>query len=179
MTSKQRRRNLSNYACDFTDKLPGNINEKGQLVYLHPVSKQPWDCYCCNEQLAKNKLFEYHCKKIHSIDQFIYFCKFGYSSEVSKCTGIHMICCQGIPPAEHQLKFECDLCKFSSDSKNGFQVHISVTHKGFHNEKLKKKRKNFKWTEPEFAYLIRTIIELKKNKVRNVSKAAGETLGGA
>ena len=35
MTSKQRRRNLSNYACDFTDKLPGNINEKGQLVCLH------------------------------------------------------------------------------------------------------------------------------------------------
>ena len=166
MTNKQKRRNLSNYVCGITDKSPGNINGKGQLVCLHPGSKQAWDCYRCNEQLATNKLFEGHCKIGH-----------GYSNETSKSTGTHMRYCQGIPPAEHQLKFECYLCKFSSGSNSGLQVHISVAHKNFHNEKRKEKEKNFKWTEPEFKYLARTIIELKKDKVRNVSKTAGQKLG--
>ena len=133
--NKQKRRNLSNYVCDITDKSPANINGKGQLVCLHPGSKQAWVCYCCNEQLANNKLFEGHCKIRH-----------GYSNETSKSTGTHMRYCQGIPPAEQQLKFKCYLCKFSSGSNSGLQVHISVAHKNFHNEKRKEKGKKFKWT---------------------------------
>lgn len=80
MTSKQKRRNLSNYVCDFTDKSLGNIHEKGQLVFENPSSKQPWDCYCCNEPLTTNNFFENHCRKVHSIVKFIYFCKCGFSS---------------------------------------------------------------------------------------------------
>ena len=43
-------------------------------------------CYHCKEQLATNKLFESHSKKIHWIEQFIYFCKYGYSSDLAKST---------------------------------------------------------------------------------------------
>ena len=170
VTSKQRRRNLSNYVCDFTDKSLGSINEKGQLVCEHPGSKQPWDCYYYNEQLATNKLFKNHCKKEHRVAQFIYFCKCGFSSETSESTGTHMRYRQNTSPLEQQLKCEC--WKFSSETKNRLQVHISVCHKSLHNEKLKEKEKNF-----EFECLAKTVTELKKNKVRNVNKVAGEKLG--
>ena len=172
MTSKQRRRNLSNYVRDFTDKSLGSINEKGQLVCEHPGSKQPWDCYYYNEQLATNKLFKNHCKKEHGVAQFIYFCKCGFSSETSEATGTHMRYGQGTPPLEQQLKFKCECWKFSSETKNRLQIHINVCHKSLHNEKLKEKEKNF-----EFEYLAKTVTELKKNKVRNVNKVAGEKLG--
>lgn len=75
------------------------------------------------------------------------------------------------------MKFKCELCKFFSKTKNGIQVHINVSHKSLHNEKLKEKKKNFNWTKREFEYLARTVIEIKKNKVRIVSKAVGEKLG--
>ena len=51
------------------------------------------------------------------------------------------------------------------------------SHKSFYNEKLQEKEKNFKWRVPEFEYLAKTIIELKKNKVKNVKKVAGQKLG--
>ena len=155
----------------------GSINEKGQLVREHPGSKQPWDWYYCNEQLTTNKVFENHSKKVHGIAQFIYFCKCGFSSETSKSTGTHMRYCEGTPPLEHQLKFKCQHCKFSSQTKNGYRFSLVFSHKSLHNEKLKEMEKNFKWMEPEFEYLAKTIIELKKNKVRNVNKVAGEKLG--
>ena len=79
---------------------------------------------------------------------------------------------QGTPPLEQQLKFKCECWKFSSETKNRLQTHISVCHKSLHNEKLKEKEKNF-----EFEYLAKTVTELKKNKVRNVNKVAGEKLG--
>lgn len=168
MNSKQRRKNLSNYACDFKDKSPGSINQKGSCK--HSGSKQPWHCYRCNEQLATSKLFESRCEKVHGIEQFIYCCKCGHSSNIPKSTGTHMRYCQGIPLIEHQFKFRFELCKFSSKTKNGSQVHISISHKSLHNEKLQQKEKKFKWLERESEYLARAIIELKKNKVRNVNK---------
>lgn len=53
-------------------------------------------------------------------------------------------------------------------------VNKSVAHKEEYNEGLKGKEKGFKWTDPEFKYLAEIIHELKKDKVRNVNKAAGE-----
>ena len=161
VTSKQRRRNLSNYVRDFTDKSPGNITEKGQLVCEYPGSKQQWDCYLCNEHLATNKLFESHCKKVHCIEKFIYFRKCGFSSERSKSTGTHMRYFTGTPPLEHQLKFKCEHCKFPNETNNGLkfkcehckfsnetnnelQVHLSVTYKSLYKEKLKGREKNYK-----------------------------------
>ena len=66
ITSKQRRGNLSNHVYDFTDKSPGQINQKGQLICEHPGPKKPWNCYRCKEQLATNKLFEDDSRKAHS-----------------------------------------------------------------------------------------------------------------
>ena len=163
MASKQRRRNLRNFVSDITDKSPGNINEKGQLVREHPGSKKPWNCYICDEQLATNKLFESHCYKLHRIKKFLYFCKCGFSSETSKPTGTHMRYCVGTPPVEHQMEYKCDQCMFSSSTNNGLQVHLSVSHKSIYNEKFKEKEKNYKWTMLEYIYLAATIIELKKN----------------
>ena len=67
ITSKQRRGNLSNHVCDFTDKSPGQINQKGQLICEHPGPRKPWNCYRCKEQLATNKLFEDHSRKVNSL----------------------------------------------------------------------------------------------------------------
>ena len=39
------------------------------------------------------------------------------------------------------------------------------------------KDKNFKWTEAKYKYLADTVIELKKNRTRNVNKAAAGKLG--
>ena len=84
--------------------------------------------------------------------------------------------CTGTPPVEHQLKFKCDHCKFSSNTNNGLQVDLSVSHKSQYNENLKKE-KNYIWTGLEYEYLAAAVIELKKNKIRNMNKVAGEKLG--
>lgn len=39
------------------------------------------------------------------------------------------------------------------------------------------KDKNFKWTEAKYKYLADTVIDLKKNRIRNVNKAAADKLG--
>lgn len=179
MTSKQRRRNLSNYVCDFTDKSPGQINQKEQLISKHPGPKKPWSCYRCKEQFATKKLFEDHSRKVHSIERFLYFCKCKYNSDLAKSTGSHMQYCNGTPPIEHQLKFKYEHCRFSCDSKTGLQVHMSISHKDVYNEQLQEKEKNFKWTVPEFEYLGKVISELKRDKIKNVNKVADEMLGSS
>ena len=66
--------------------------------------------------------------------------------------------CQGLE-LEYQLKLKCEHCKFSSESNNKLQFYISVSHKSLHNDELKEKEKNYKWMEPGFEYLAKTVIE--------------------
>ena len=98
------------------------------------------------------------------------------SAAKSQSPQTHMRYCTGTPPVEHQLKFKCDHCKFSSNTNNGLQVDLSVSHKSQYNENLKKE-KNYIWTGLEYEYLAAAVIELKKNKIRNMNKVAGEKLG--
>lgn len=177
VTSKQRKRNLENYVYDFIENPPGHKTENGQLIVKHPGAKNPWSCYKCQEQLENNKLFVNHCKDKHQIDKFVYCCSCGYGSENSKSTGSHLRYCDGNVPEEHKRRFKCDLCRFSSNDENGLLVHNSVAHKEEYSEGLKEKEKGFKWTDTEFKYLAEVIHQLKKDKVRNVNKAAGDRLG--
>ena len=42
-----------------------------------------------------------------------------------------------------------DKCIFILDTTNGLQVYLSRKHPEIRNEQLKRKKKNFAWTEPE------------------------------
>ena len=85
--------------------------------------------------------------------------------------------CTGIPPEEHSRTYKCQLCKFSTNFKNGLSVNISIAHPSFHNDQLKEKTKNFQWTEPEFCLPAETIIDLKQKKVRDINQAASKIIG--
>lgn len=99
--SKQRRRNLDNYAHDITENSPGQVNQKGQLVSYHPGPNKPWKCCLCQTELASNKLFEKHVKDEHQITEHLYFCECGYSNESARSTGTHKRYCDGLVPEEH------------------------------------------------------------------------------
>ena len=45
---------------------------------------------------------------------------------------------------EHQYKYKCELCKFSSQTESRLLVHRSIIHKSEYNEELKEKEKNYK-----------------------------------
>ena len=177
VTSKQRKRKLENYVYDFIENPSGHKNEKGQLIVKHPGAKNRWSRYKWQEQLASNKLFSKHCKDKHQIDKFVYCCSCGYGSENSKSTGSYLRYYDGNVTEEHEREFKCDLCRLSSNDESGLLVHKSVAHKEEYNEGLKGNQKGFKWTDPEFKYLAEIIHQLKKDKVCNVNKAAGERLG--
>ena len=174
--SKQRKRNLMNYVRDITENPPGQLNQNGQLVSVHPGANKPWDCCLCSEQLATNRLYEKHVRDRHKVNQFLYFCECGYSSESAKGTGSHKRYCNGEPPVEHQHRFKRDHCKFSSQTENGVVVHKSVAHKEEYNNELSAKEKNLKWTEQEFEYLAKVVYTLKKAKTKNINRVAGERL---
>ena len=176
MVSKQRKRNLENYVRAVTENPPGQINQNGQLVSLHPGTSKPWECCLCSDQLATNRLYEKHVRDKHNVHKFLYFCECGYSNESAKGTGSHKRYCNGEAPVEHQLEFKCQLCKFSSQTENGVLVHKSVAHKEEYNDELTAKEKNLKWTEQEFEYLAKIIYELKKAKTKNINRVAGERL---
>ena len=53
---------------------------------------------------------------------------------------------------------------------------MSISRSDIYNEQLQEKQKNFKWTMPEFEYLAKVISELKRDKIGNVNKMAGERL---
>ena len=144
---KQRKRNLKHYARDITENQPGQLNQRGQLVSYHPGTNKPWDCSICQEQLT------------------------------AKATGQHKRSCDGNIPSEHKYDYKCELCPFSSQTKNGLLVQRGVAHKAEYNEGLKVKEKNYRYTEQELLYLARTIRQLKKDKTRDVNKVAGERLG--
>lgn len=110
------------------------------------------------------------------MNQFLYFCECGYSSESAKGTGSHKRYCNGEPPVEHQHRFKRDHCKFSSQTENGVVVHKSVAHKEEYNNELSAKEKNLKWTEQEFEYLAKVVYTLKKAKTKNINRVAGERL---
>ena len=177
VTSKQRRRNLDNYARDFTGNSPGHINQKGQLVTVHPGTGQQWKCGICQEHLATNKAFEKHVKDKHQVVQHLYFCDCGFSSDSARSTGTHKRYCNGTPPAEHQLEHKCHLCKFSSATANGLLVHTSVAHKAEYNESLQEKENNYQYTEQELEYIAKIVYELKQTKARNINKVVAERVG--
>ena len=172
--SKQRKRNLENYVRDITGNQPGQLNQKGQLVY-HPAANKPWDCSICQEQLATNKLFGKHVREKHQKIEFFYFCECGYSRRTANGTGQHKSCDENIP-SEHKYDYKCELCPFSSQTENGVLVHRSVAHKAEYNEGLKEKE-NYRYTEQVLLYLARIVRQLKKDKTRDVNKVAGERLG--
>ena len=72
----------------------------------------------------------------------------------------------------NKYDYKCELCPFSSQTKNDLLVHRSVAHKAEYNEGLKEKEKNYRYTEQELLYLARTVIQLKKDKTRDVNKVA-------
>ena len=170
-------RNLANYACDITGNSPGTINTKGELVSYHPGAKQPWPCHHCDEMLPTNKMYTDHYKKKHNIREFLYFCKCGFSSITSRSVGSHMKYCDGTTPKEHLKAHKCEICKFSSDTYNGLQVHKSTRHKDEYNQTLKTKEKGYRWTNQEFEYLAKLVRKLKDNKVGQVNLRADKQMG--
>ena len=101
----------------------------------------------------------------------------GYGSESAKSTGTHLRYCDGTIPEEHLRQHKCDICQFSTDDSNGVLVHRSVAHKEQYKKELVAEEKGYKWTKPELACLTEMILELKRAKIINVNKEAGNRLG--
>ena len=85
--------------------------------------------------------------------------------------------CDGSSPKEHLKEYRCDLCKFSSDTKNGLMIHRSTSHKDVYKEELKEKEKGYRWNNQEYKYLAKLVRRLKKEKVGQINMRAGEKLG--
>ena len=103
-------------------------------------------------------------------------CDCGFTSDIARLVGTHMRYCNGSPSEENTRKLKCQLCKFSTESKAGLQVHLARKHPEIRNEDLSQKEKNFRWTAQELDFLVETIQKLKKEGVKHVNKVAAELL---
>ena len=82
----------------------------------------------------------------------------------------------GSPREEHTRKLKCQLCKFSTESEAGLQVHLARKHPDIRNENLLQKEENFRWTIQELEFLVELIQKLKKEGVKHVNKVVAELL---
>ena len=79
VTSKQRRRNLLNYACVIRSHLTNIPNEQDdQIVVTHPGSNNPWKWVICSGICPTNSAFLKFLLTVHQIRHIIYKCHWLY-----------------------------------------------------------------------------------------------------
>ena len=114
-------------------------------------------------EVAGNSLVK-HTEDKYQAKVVTFRCSCGLTNASIRSVGTHEQFCN----EKHQRRHKCVKCLLKSDRVNGLQLifHVSIPRSGI--EQLKRKKKNYAWTDRELELLVETFIKLYKEIVRKV-----------
>ena len=135
----------------------------------HPGQGWEWTCPLCDTRESDVQSLRSHLHKSHCIQNISYRCSScDFMANTARAVSTHMRYCKGPKSREvPEGEGKCELCKFTSVTLQGLQVHMSQKHKREYNDQLPKKRSTL-WSELEAEELARA--EVQNEGSRSINK---------